>query len=283
MNQPPQISVVGPVYNERENLPTLCAELADALSASGPYEVVLVDDCSTDGSFDVMVDLASRDPRLRVLRLERRSGQSAALAVGLRAARGAVVVTLDTDLQNDPADIPVLLAALERFDLVCGVRQERQDGWKKRASSRLANAVRRLVLGDPLRDIGCGLKAMRAEYVRDLPMFDGLHRFLPVLAARRGARLGETSVRHRARRHGESKYGVADRAARGLFDLLGVLWLNRRQVDVAAVREVHAWRSERSGSSSASSARPASSPASSSSGSPPSGTRGASSPRPSGS
>jgi glycosyltransferase involved in cell wall biosynthesis len=225
----PQISAVIPAYNERENLPVLLEELRLALDATGSrWEVLLVDDGSTDGSGEWMRAAATQDPRIVPLLLERNVGQSGALAAGLSRARGAIVVTLDADLQNDPADLPRLLAALEKADVVSGVRQARQDGWVRLASSRLANATRRAVLGDPVTDIGCSFKAYRREALEGLPMFVGAHRFLPALCVFRGARFAEVPLSHRPRRHGQSKYGVSNRLWRGLYDLVGVRWLKSR-------------------------------------------------------
>ncbi len=162
--------------------------------------------------------------------LEQNAGQSAALAAGLSRARGDVVITLDADLQNDPADIPRLLAALADADVVSGVRERRHDSWLRRVSSRVANATRRAVLGDQVTDIGCSLKAYRREVLQDLPMFVGVHRFLPALCTFRGARLAEVAVHHRARTLGVSKYGMGNRLWRGIHDLIGVSWLKHRLV-----------------------------------------------------
>ena len=227
----PRLSAVVPAYNEAESLPELVAELSAALeSTARSWEMLLVDDGSQDGSADWMAAQAAREPRIRVIRLERNAGQSAALAAGLARARGDVVVTLDADLQNDPADIPALLAALERADVVSGVRADRHDPWIRRVSSRIANAARRAVLGDRVTDIGCSLKAYRREVLEGLPMFVGVHRFLPALCAFRGARVVEVAVRHRPRTRGVSKYGMRNRLWRGVHDLIGVSWLRRRLV-----------------------------------------------------
>lgn len=227
----PQLSAVVPAYDEVESLPLLVAELEAALeSTARTWELVLVDDGSRDGTGERMAAEAAREPRIRVVRLERNAGQSAALAAGLVRARGDVVVTLDADLQNDPADIPALLAALERADVVSGVRAERHDTWLRRVSSRIANATRRAVLGDRVTDIGCSLKAYRREALEGLPMFVGMHRFLPALCAFRGARVVEIPVRHRPRLRGVSKYGMGNRLWRGIHDLIGVAWLKRRLV-----------------------------------------------------
>ena len=225
----PDLSVVIPAYDEVENLDPLMAELRAALAGVGrSYEIVLVDDGSRDGTAEKMVAEARRDPRVRAVRLAENAGQSAALAAGLSRARGAVIVTLDADLQNDPADLPRLLAALEGADVVSGIRADRHDSWLRIASSRIANWTRRSVLGDPVTDIGCSFKAYRREALEGLPMFVGVHRFLPALCVFRGARLREVPLSHRARRHGRSKYGVGNRLWRGLRDLVGVAWLKAR-------------------------------------------------------
>jgi len=230
-SSPPRISVVIPAYNEIENLDPLLAELRAALAATGSAaEIVLVDDASTDGSGAWLRERARTEPALRPVLLAERCGQSAALAAGLAHARGGVIVTMDADLQNDPADLPRVLAALEHADVVSGVRVGRQDSWLRLVSSRIANAVRRAALGDPVTDIGCSFKAYRREALEQLPMFVGVHRFLPALCVFRGARFAEVPLSHRARRHGVSKYGVANRLWRGLHDLIGVSWLKVRLV-----------------------------------------------------
>jgi glycosyltransferase involved in cell wall biosynthesis len=225
------VSVVIPAYNEVENLEPLLTELRAALRpVPGTHEIVLVDDGSSDGTAERIVQEAARDPRVRPVLLEKNAGQSAALAAGLSRARGRVIVTLDADLQNDPADLGLVLAALENADVVSGVREQRQDSRVRLLSSRIANGVRRGVLGDPVTDIGCSFKAYRREALEGLPMFVGVHRFLPALCVFRGARFAEVKLRHRARRHGISKYGVSNRLWRGLADLVGVAWLKTRLV-----------------------------------------------------
>jgi dolichol-phosphate mannosyltransferase len=227
----PELSVVIPAYNERENVVPLFDELREALGRVGrSHEIVMVDDGSRDGTAEWLVREAARDPRVVPVLLAGNHGQSAAIAAGLRHARGAVIVTLDADLQNDPADLPRLLAALESSDVVSGVRAQRHDDWLRRVSSRIANGVRRWVLGDPLTDIGCSFKAYRREALEGIPLFTGAHRFLPALCMFRGARLVEVPLSHRPRRHGVSKYGVGNRLWRGLYDLIGVRWLKSRML-----------------------------------------------------
>jgi glycosyltransferase involved in cell wall biosynthesis len=268
---PPEISIVIPVYNEEENLPVLAAEVQGTMRSLGqPYEVLFVDDGSTDASPEVLRQLAREDPVVRVIRQRRNSGQSAALDAGFRFARGGIVVTLDADLQNDPADIPRLLAPMVAFDVVSGVRTHRQDTWVRKASSRIANTVRNRVTHDDVTDVGCTLRACRAEYLRRVPMFTGMHRFLPTLLKMAGARATEIPVNHRPRLHGQPKYNIGNRLWRALADLLAVRWMQKRWIDRRLSEEIDSWNTATSGSSSASSARPSSSAASSSSGSPPS-------------
>jgi glycosyltransferase involved in cell wall biosynthesis len=274
---PPDVSIVVPVFNEERSLPQLVSEIEAAMAPlPSTYEMVFVDDGSTDGGRRVLHDLARSDARLRVAALPRNSGQSAALAAGFRLARGASVVTLDADLQNDPADIPRVLAALDGVAMVSGVRRNRRDDWLRRVSSRIANGVRRSVLDDGVTDVGCSLKAYRAEYLRRIPAFNGFHRFLPALIQMAGGSVREIDVTHRPRVHGSSKYGVGNRLWRGVVDLLGVRWMRRRWVDpFAAIEESTACPSTGSGSQSASSDKPSSPLASSSSGSSPSAASGA--------
>ena len=225
------LSAVVPVHDEHESLEMLIGELRSALDATRQsWEIVLVDDASNDGSADRMRDAVRRDARVRAVTLARRAGQSAAIAAGLARARGRVIVTLDADLQNDPADLPKLLEALAHADVVSGIRAQRQDAASRRLASNVANAVRRAVLGDSVTDIGCSFKAYRREALVGLPAFIGVHRFLPALCQLRGARLAEVAVAHRARRFGVSKYGVTNRLWRGLYDLAGVRWLKSRLV-----------------------------------------------------
>ncbi|HEX2252621.1 MAG TPA: glycosyltransferase family 2 protein [Thermoanaerobaculia bacterium] len=274
--QEPQLSVVVPVYNEEASLPLLAGELAAALAeVEGGYEVLFVDDGSTDGSAAVLARLAAEDPRVRVLRMPGNHGQSAALAAGFRHARGELTASLDADLQNDPADLPRMLAAVDGVDVVCGVRARRRDTWVRRVSSRLANGVRNRVTHESIADVGCTLRVYRTDVLRHLPLFDGMHRFLPTLLRMGGARIAEMPVNHRPRRYGKTKYGINNRLWRGIADLLAVRWMQSRWIDRRLVEEVAPWRAQRSGpscgSGSALPVRGSSSAASSSSGSSPSG------------
>ena len=227
MRKDPEISVVVPVHNEEENLAILQAEIARSLGAVGRrYEVVYVDDRSSDRSLAVLLELQRQDARVRVVGLRGRSGQTAAMAAGFDHSRGEIVVTLDGDLQNDPADIPLLLEALERgADVAAGWRKDRRDGFVlRRLPSLVANRVIALVSGVPVHDTGCTLKAFRREVVERLPIYAEQHRFLPVLSAGSGATVREVVVHHRPRRFGKSKYGIS-RAMRVLVDLLAVKML----------------------------------------------------------
>jgi len=223
----PALSVVVPLYNEEANLPILQEELRVALSGLD-YEVILVD----DGSIDRTVERIETAPNIRLIRFEKNSGQSAAIYAGLTAARGATVVIIDGDLQNDPADIPKLLAEIARgADLVCGYRVKRRDTLVKRATSRIANAVRSRYTKDGVRDTGCTLKAMRRECVSTLLPFKGMHRFIPALIKAAGYRLVEVPVNHRPRCFGQSKYGLGNRALRATIDMFGVRWLLSRRLN----------------------------------------------------
>ena len=223
----PAVSVVVPLFNEEENVPILQAELTAALSGFD-YEIVFVD----DGSGDQTAARVALDPRVRLLQFERNAGQSAAMYSGLHAARGAVAVLIDGDLQNDPADIPRLLAEIDRgADLVCGYRAQRKDTVVKRITSRVANFVRSRFTKDGVRDTGCTLKAMRRECVGALLPFKGMHRFIPALVKGAGFRLVEVPVNHRPRQFGESKYGLGNRALRATMDMFGVRWLLSRRLN----------------------------------------------------
>ena len=229
----PRLSVVVPVHDEAENVGPLVAEIDAALEGHGAFEMVFVDDGSSDATPARLAEAQERFPRLRIVRHARCGGQSAAIATGVRAARGAVIATLDGDGQNDPADIPALLAVHERDGaparlLVAGLRAKRRDSWIKRISSRIANGVRSRLLGDDTPDTGCGLKVFSRETFLAMPGFDHMHRFLPALMVRAGGRVVSVPVNHRPRGRGRSKYGTLDRLAVGIVDLLGVLWLKRR-------------------------------------------------------
>jgi len=219
------------VFEERDNLEPLHRELSVALAeVKGGVELIYVDDGSRDGSAEVLLDLAKRDERVRVLRFAENSGQSAAFAAGFQAARGEIVATLDADLQNDPADLPRLLAALHHADVVNGVRVGRRDGLVRRVSSRIGNGFRNWVTRESVTDVGCSLRVMRASYLRRVKLYRGMHRFLPTLLRLEGARVTELPVSHRPRRHGRSKYGIGNRLFVGLADVFAVRWMQKRQL-----------------------------------------------------
>ena len=232
MSPAPELSVVVPVFNERDNIPSLVGEIAAALDGHVDYEILYVDDASSDDSQAVLTDLKARQPRLRVLRHLRQSGQSTAVWNGVRAARAPWIATLDGDGQNDPADIPKLLAMRDTHDdrtkLFAGWRVERKDSASKRLASRFANALRRRLLHDDTPDTGCGIKLFEREAFLTLPYFDHMHRYLPALMQRAGWQVQSVPVNHRPRTAGQSKYNNLRRALVGISDLRGVSWLIRR-------------------------------------------------------
>lgn len=238
---PVRYSVVVPFFNEEANVAPLLAEIHSVMAVLGSYEVIAVDDASSDGTRARLLDCAAQ-AKLRVIAHGRNRGQSAALCSGMDAARGLWVITLDGDGQNDPHDIPRLLSELDKAApplLICGHRQQRRDSELRLLSSRIANGVRSRLLGDDTPDTGCGLKIIERAAFLKLPRFDHMHRFLPALMRRDGALVRSIAVSHRARIHGKSKYGVWNRLWVGIVDLFGVMWLKRRAFDLAAVEELH--------------------------------------------
>jgi dolichol-phosphate mannosyltransferase len=228
------LSVVVPVKDEAENVEPLAREIAAAVAGEAQPELIFVDDGSTDSTAEVLKALKTSLPALRIISHGRNTGQSRAVRTGVRAARADIVVTLDGDGQNDPADIPRLVALLRdgadaaRIGLVQGVRARREDNMQKRVASRLANRFRRWMLDDSATDAGCGLKAFRRDFFLSLPYFDHMHRYMVALTLREGGEVRFVEVNHRPRLHGASKYGVVDRALVGVNDLLGVRWLQKR-------------------------------------------------------
>jgi len=230
---PPDLSGVFPVYNEEENVPILLEEIVRALDGKGwTYEIVAVDDGSADRSLEVLRRLKSKYPTLRVITFERNSGQTAALDAGWRAAHGRFVVSLDADLQNDPADIPKMMEELQRngADMVIGIRVNRQDTFAKRMQSRIGNGVRNFITRDRITDTGCSLKLVKREAIDRVRLFTGMHRFLPTLVRMEGYKVIEMPVNHRPRKFGVSKYGAMNRAFRGLSDCLAVRWMSSRNL-----------------------------------------------------
>lgn len=238
----PALSVVVPVFNEAENVLPLLEEIHAAL-ADGPlsFEVVYVDDGSRDGTPRRLAEARAKYPMLRVLRLAHNCGQTTALHAGIRAARGKLIATLDGDGQNDPADIPRLLAALPEgggpLPLIAGLRKKRRDNWLKRMSSRTANWIRARLLKDETPDTGCSLKVFERDAFLALPFFDHMHRFLPALFRRHGRGVVIVAVGHRPRVRGASKYGVMNRLWVGIVDMLGVMWLQRRMTSPEIAKE----------------------------------------------
>jgi len=240
MASTPDLSVVFPVYNEEENVPLLLDEIAKALDGKGwTYEIVAVDDGSRDRSLAVLREQRAKHPTLRVLTLEKNSGQTAALDAAWRAARGRFVVSLDADLQNDPADIPKMMTSLEASgaDMVIGVRVNRNDTWSRRMQSKIGNGVRNWITKDNITDTGCSLKLVRREAIDRVTLYTGMHRFLPTLVRLRGYKVIEMPVNHRARQFGVSKYGAMNRAFRGLADCLAVRWMSKRMLDYKVSEE----------------------------------------------
>jgi len=228
VNQSPEISIIIPVYNEAASLPQLQVELFSVMR-DYDHEIVFVDDGSNDDSAKQI----QRSPRIRLLQFVKNCGQSAAIYAGLAMARGRVLVLLDSDLQNDPNDIPRLLEEIEKgADLVCGYRAKRQDTWFKKFQSTIANRIRSRFTRDGIRDTGCTLKAMRRECREALIPFYGMHRFLPALIKGMGYKLVEIPDNHRPRRHGASKYTFGNRALRATIDMFGVRWLLSRQIKI---------------------------------------------------
>ena len=240
--RPIAVSVVLPMLNEAENAAPLIAEIVAAFGARRDWEIMCVDDGSSDGTAERVFALMRTTPTLRLVRHARRAGQSAAIGTGVRFARGATVVTLDGDGQNDPADIPRLLAAWQATPererlMIVGFRARRRDSGLKRFSSRVANAVRAGILGDDTPDTGCGLKVFARAAFLALPAFDHMHRFLPALMLRAGGRVQSIPVNHRPRTRGQSNYGTFDRLWIGIVDLFGVMWLGRRRLAADAREE----------------------------------------------
>ncbi len=222
MNPRPEVSIVVPLYNEEESVQPLHRAIVGAIEPLGiAFELVLVDDGSRDGTFPAAADLAGRDARVRVVKFRRNYGQTPAMAAGIAQSRGNVIVTMDGDLQNDPADIPALLASIaDGFDIAVGWRQNRQDKLlSRKIPSRIANALIAKVTGVPIHDNGCSLKAYRATLIKRIPLYSEMHRFIPAMAFIAGPRIAEVKVRHHARRFGRSKYGLS-RTYKVLLDLL---------------------------------------------------------------
>jgi dolichol-phosphate mannosyltransferase len=227
----PELSVVVPLRNEGPNVAPLTRRILDALrDEPRELEIIQVDDGSTDDTWARILEARSADGRVRGLRHTASRGQSAALWTGFKASRGTVIATLDGDLQNDPADLPAMLRELTACDMVCGVRAKRRDTAVRRVSSAIARLARRVALGVDFRDSGCNLRVFKRSVLETIPPFDGLHRFMPILAHGAGATVKEMPVTHHARTAGRTKYGVWNRLGRGIYDLAMVRWYLKRQI-----------------------------------------------------
>lgn len=228
MSDAPMVSVVVPVFNEEENIRPLAEEVLDTCRELESLELVYADDGSSDATWRTITSVAGEHAEVRGIRSRQNRGQSAAMLMGMRAARGGVIVMIDGDLQNDPADIPRMVRELETVDVVCGYRANRKDTWSRRVASRIANKVRRWVTRDTVRDTGCSLKAFHRKCVDDLPPLMGMHRFMPAYFQLNGRALRDVAVNHRARQFGTSKYTNLMRLPRTVFDLVGFVWYRRR-------------------------------------------------------
>ncbi|MCK5862629.1 MAG: glycosyltransferase family 2 protein [Candidatus Hydrogenedentes bacterium] len=235
------ISIIVPVYNEIDNLKILLDSINNTLAELShcQHECIFVNDGSTDGTREELNQLAENIHTLHVVHLAQNYGQSAALIAGLRRARGEYIITLDGDLQNDPADIPTFLDLLDSTDFVCGYRQKRQDTIVRRLSSRVANGVRNGILHDGLHDASCGIKGFRRECVPHIIAFNGIHRFMGAILKAAEKSVTESVVNHHPRIYGKSKYGIGNRLWRGIYDLVGVTWLQRRYITPEIESESH--------------------------------------------
>jgi glycosyltransferase involved in cell wall biosynthesis len=226
----PEISVIAPLWNERDNVQPLADQVFSALkNETRPLELILVDDASSDGTWERILAAQQAEPRIRAIRHLNNRGQSAALWTGFSVSKGNIIATLDGDLQNDPADLPRMIEALASADLVCGVRTKRMDTALRRFSSHVARAARKLALGVDFRDSGCNLRVLKRSVLQALFPFNGLHRFMPIIADGAGVIVLELPVGHRPRIAGVSKYGVWNRLGRGICDLAMIAWYRRRQ------------------------------------------------------
>lgn len=236
---PRLVSIVVPVFNESENVLPLAEEVAGAMEKErADYELVFVDDASSDGTWERIGEARERNPRIRGLRHRERSGQSAAVWTGIQGSQGAVIATMDGDRQNDPADYPRLLKELESADFVCGWRSNRKDSGIRKISSGVARKARKAVLGAAFRDTGCAMRVFKRECLQGVFPFNGLHRFLPILVQNGGFRCREVEVNHRSRVAGVSKYGIGNRLWRGILDLLAMWWYQKRRIPPVAVEEL---------------------------------------------
>ena len=233
-----EISIVIPVYNERENLTMLDEKISKSIKPLNKnYEVILVDDGSMDGSAELIRKLQDGNPHLRLIRFGRNYGQTAAFAAGFSKARGDIIVTMDADLQNDPADIPLLLEKINEYDVVCGWRYKRNDPWIKKLSSKIANSVRNALSEESIADTGCSLKAFRRTCFTNIKLYHGMHRFFPTLMKMEGFSVTQVKVEHYPRVHGYSKYNIRNRLLASFKDLLAIRWMKKRQINYDIIEE----------------------------------------------
>jgi dolichol-phosphate mannosyltransferase len=233
-----ELSIVIPLYNERDNLVPLEAELEKTLPGLGlSYEILLVDDGSTDGSAYLVRQLQTVNPHIRLIRFGNNHGQTAAFWAGFKKARGKIIITMDADLQNSPADIPLLLEKMDEYDVVCGWRHKRNDPWVRKISSKIANAIRNTLSAETIADTGCSLKAFRRECFDNIRLYNGLHRFFPTLMKMEGFKVTQVKVGHYPRVHGISKYGIGNRALVAFLDLLAIRWMKKRWINYDIAEE----------------------------------------------
>lgn len=234
-----ELSVVAPVYNEHDNLIPLTVKIKDALNGKiSSYEIIYIDDGSTDGSSELLDKLAAEHQEIKVYHFTKNNGQTAAFAAAFEKAEGRLVATMDADLQVDPADIFKLLPKIDEYDLVCGVRADRQDTIIKMISSLIGNGVRNWLTHEEIKDTGCPLKLFKNGVVKSLYLFEGMHRFFPTLAKMYGYRVTQVTVSHYPRQYGKSKYGIANRIWKGLKDTLAVRWMQRRKLNYKIKGEI---------------------------------------------
>jgi glycosyltransferase involved in cell wall biosynthesis len=225
------ISVVVPVYNEEESLPILISQIAQILeSLKKSYEMIFVDDGSTDGSRKILKEMVSQYPQIHILGFRKNCGETAALAAGLKEAKGDIVITIDGDLQDDPKDIPRLLGYLIDYDMVTGWREKREDPWLKRITSKIANKIRNWLSGETIQDSGCTYRAYKRECLQNLKLYKGMHRFMPTLVKMEGFRVIEIPITHHPRKFGVSKYTTWNRMWRAFVDLLAIKWMKSRYI-----------------------------------------------------
>ncbi|HHT9114296.1 MAG TPA: glycosyltransferase family 2 protein [Candidatus Wunengus sp. YC65] len=232
----PDISIIIPLYNEVDNIELLGYSIINAMQGRN-YEVVFVDDGSTDGSTQKLKEWCAQHTNFRTIHFKKNAGQTAAMDAGFRHAAGEYVVSMDADMQNDPADIPKLIEKLNTFDMVCGWRQKRNDPWIKRISSKVANYIRNKLSKEDIRDTGCSLKAYRRNCLDHIKLYNGMHRFLPTLFKMEGFTVTEIVVNHYPRKFGKSKYGISNRAFRAFVDLLVVRWMKKRKLNYEVENE----------------------------------------------